>query len=138
MQEKAKRSRREDNKSSPISKIMIGAVSGSILYFALLAFFALFALKSNVGTSSYMPAGLFLGALTAFIGGFAAVKPLKQKGAIFGALTGLVQALICSIILFIANEAAAGTGIFILMALLIAAAAGGGIAAVNIKIKKKY
>ncbi len=138
MQEKAKRTRREDNKSTPISKIMIGAVLGSILYFAFLAFFALFALKSNVSVSSYMPAGMVLGALTAFIGGFVAVKPLKQKGAVFGALTGLVQALICSIILFVVNEAAAGTGIFILMALLIAAAAGGGIAAVNMKTKRKY
>ena len=138
MQEKTNRSRREDNKSSPISKIMIGAVLGTVLYFVVLALFALFALKSNAGTSSYMPVGMALGALTAFAGGFAAVKPLKQKGAVFGAVTGLVQALMCSIILFIVNKAVAGTGIFILMALITVAAAGGGIAAVNVKIKEKY
>lgn len=138
MQEKAKRSRREDNKVTPISKIIIGAAVGSILYFVILALFALFALKSNVGISSYMPAGMVFGALSAFIGGFTAVKPLKQKGIAYGGVTGLAQALVCSTILFVINKANAGTGIFILMALMVAAAAGGGIAAVNLKIKKKY
>lgn len=138
MQERAKKSRRDENKASPISKIMIGAVFGSILYFTLLAIFASFALKSNVSMSSYMPAGMVFGAITAFVGGFAAVKPIKEKGAVYGALTGLVQALICSIVIFIVNGAVAGTGIFILMALIIAASAGGGITAVNLKHKKKY
>lgn len=138
MQEKIKKSRRDEKKTSPISKIIMGAVLGSVLYFVLLAVFASFALKSNVSMSSYMPAGMVLGALTAFIGGFAAVKPLKEKGVVYGALTGLVQALICSIVLFIVNSAVAGTGIFILMAVIIAAAAGGGITAVNLKPKKKY
>lgn len=138
MQEKIKKSRRDEKKTSPISKIIIGAVLGSVLYFVLLAVFASFALKSNVSMSSYMPAGMALGVLAAFIGGFAAVKPLKEKGVVYGALTGLVQALICSIVLFIVNSAVAGTGIFILMAVIIAAAAGGGITAVNLKPKKKY
>lgn len=138
MPEKSKRSRRDESKSSPISKIAIGAVLGSILYFVILALFALFALKSNVSVSSYMPAGMVFGALSAFAGGFAAVKPLKQNGVAYGGITGLAQALICSIVLFVINKANAGTGIFILMALMVAAAAGGGIAAVNMKIKKKY
>ncbi len=138
MQEKAKRSRREDNKATPISKIIIGATVGSVLYFVVLALFALFSLKSNVSASSYMPAGMVFGALSAFVGGFTAVKPLKQKGIAYGGVTGLVQALVCSTVLFIINKANAGTGIFILMALMVSAAAGGGIAAVNMKIKKKY
>ena len=138
MQDKTKRSHRDENKSSPISKILIGSFVGSLLYFLVLALFALFALKSNVASSSYMPAGLFFCALSAFVGGFAAVKPLKQKGIAYGALSGLVQALVCSTVLFIVNKANAGTGIFILMALTVAASAGGGIAAVNMKIKKKY
>lgn len=138
MQERVKKSRRDEKKATPISKIVIGAVLGSVLYFMFLAIFALFALKSNVSISSYMPVGIFMGALTAFVGGFAAVKPLKEKGALYGALTGVIQALICSIVLFIVNSAVAGNGIFILMAVIIAAAAGGGIAAVNLKTKKKY
>lgn len=138
MPEKSKRSRRDDTKSSPTSKIAIGAVLGSILYFIILALFALFALKSNVSVSSYMPAGMVLGMLAAFVGGFAAVKPLKKNGIAYGGITGLVQALICSIALFIINKGNAGSGIFILMALMVAAASGGGIAAVNMKIKKKY
>ncbi len=138
MQEKVKRLRREEDKASPFSKIIMGASAGSILYFVFLALFAVFALKSNVATSSYMPVGMVFGALAAFAGGFAAVKPLKKKGIAYGSLTGIVQALVCSTVLFVINKANAGTGIFILMALMVVAAAGGGIAAVNMKIKKKY
>lgn len=138
MQEKTKRSRRDENKSSAMQKIIIGAVVGAVLFFILLALFALFALKSNVSTSSYMPGGIFLGTLSAFVCGFVAVKPLKQKGIPYGAAAGLAQALICSTVLFIANKTNAGAGLFILMSLMVAASAGGGIAAVNMKIRKKY
>lgn len=138
MQGKSKKSRREESSASPIIKIIIGSSAGSILYFAMLAVFATLALKSNVSSSSYMLIGNLIGALTGFISGFATVRPIKEKGAIYGGLTGLLQALICATVLFIVNKASAGSGIFIMIAVIIIAGIAGGITGVNLKTKKKY
>lgn len=135
---KSKSSRREDKYKAPYVKILIGAVSASILYFIILAVFAVIALNSGVSSSSYMPAGLAAGAATGFAGGLIAVKPIKEKGALYGLIAGVIQAVICSAVLFAVNSASAGNGVFILSALIVAFAAAGGISAVNLKMKKKY
>ena len=135
---KVKKTRRDEKKVSPAAKILIGAVLGSVIYFAAVAVFAAFALKSGVGFSSYMPAGLALGALAGLVSGFFTVRPIKQNGALYGALSGLGQSLINSIVLFSVNKASAGTGMLILAVSVTVASAIGGIAAVNIKRKKKY
>ena len=131
---KVKKTRRDEKKVSPAAKILIGAVLGSVIYFAAVAVFAAFALKSGVGFSSYMPAGLALGALSGLVSG----RPIKQNGALYGALSGLGQSLINSIVLFSVNKASAGTGMLILAVIVTVASVIGGIAAVNIKRKKKY
>lgn len=138
MSGKSKTSRREEKKGSPFTKIIIAAVLGVAVYFIFIAVFAAFALKSGADNSSYMPAGMVIGAVSALISGFAAVRPIKEKGAVYGALTGLVQALISSLVLFIVNHASAGNGIFILTAVMIICGMLGGIAAVNMKKRKKY
>lgn len=122
----------------PLSGIMITSLVGCLLFFILTALFSYLVLQKGISSSLYMPVGLVLGAISAFLNGFAAVRPIKEKGVLYGALTGLIQALLCSVVLFVANGGAAGTGIFILAAIIILAAAVGGIAAVNLKIKKKY
>ena len=134
---KSKTAKKDDN-NKPIYKILIGSVIGSVLYFLLIALFSLMALKSSFDSSVYMPAGIVLGGLSAFLGGFITVKPIKEKGVFYGALTGLIQALICASVLFIVNNATAGTGIFILIAVILLCGALGGVAAVNIKKKIKY
>ena len=138
MSGKVKKTRRDEKKVSPAAKILIGAVLGSVIYFAAVAVFAAFALKSGVGFSSYMTAGLALGALSGLVSGFFTARPIKQNGAFYGALSGLVQSLINSIVLFSVNKASAGTGMLILAAIVTVASVIGGIAAVNIKRKKKY
>lgn len=138
MSGKSKTSRREEKKGSPLKNIIIAVVLGVAVYFIFIAVFAAFALKSGAGDSSYMPAGMAVGAVSALISGFAAVRPIKEKGAVYGALTGLVQALISSLVLFIVNHASAGNGIFILTAVMIICGMLGGIAAVNMKKRKKY
>ena len=139
MSAKSKTSRRDEKQqSSPYIKILIGSLTGGVLFFILVAFAAAAALKSGFSSSLYMPLGIVLGALSAFAGGFIAVRPIKQRGAPYGALTGILQALICAVVLFVANGYKAGNGIFILSAVMILCSALGGIAAVNLKIKKKY
>ena len=138
MHSKAKTARRDENHGTPFSKIIIGAVLGSALYFIFLAIFAAMALKSGMSSSAYMPAGMLIGAMTGLITGFSAVRPIKQKGALYGAIAGLIQAFICTVVLFIVNNASAGRGVFILSAIMTVCALFGGIGAVNMKRKKKY
>ncbi len=139
MSAKSKAVRRDEKqKSSPYTKIIIGSLVSVALYFILIALIAAMALKSDLSPSAYMPAGIISGILSSLIGGFVSVRPIKEKGVLFGALTGVVQAIICSLVLFVVNGNAAGNGIFILSAVMILCSAVGGIAAVNLKIKKKY
>ena len=86
----------------------------------------------------YMPLGLFCAAVSSFIGGFFAVRPVRKNGAATGAVSGFGQALICSAAVYFINGNNVGTGIFILMGVLIAFGAIGGISAVNLRVKKKY
>ncbi|MBQ3044728.1 MAG: TIGR04086 family membrane protein [Clostridia bacterium] len=135
---RSKSSRREEKASAPFAKIIIGAVASSVLYFIILAVFSAVAINSGISASSYMPAGMAAGAVTGFAGGFIAVRPIKEKGILYGLISGAVQALICSVVLFAVNGMSAGNGIFVLGALILLFSVFGGISAVNLKIKKKY
>ena len=135
---KSKKTRRDEERASPQIKIIIGSAIGTALYFLIVAIAAAAVLKSGTGSSAYLPIGFASGILSGFAGGFAAVRPIKEKGAVFGALSGLGQALLCSVVLFNVNRAAAGSGMLILSLIIIICSALGGIAAVNAKRKKKY
>lgn len=135
---KNQRSGNESN-SSGINRILISSAIGSVMFFAFISIFSFLALKSDVFSQSlYMPLGLFCGALSSFVSGFIAVRPVRKNGFSTGAISGFAQALICSAAVFFINGNNAGTGIFILMAVMISLSAIGGISAVNLKVKKKY
>ncbi len=139
MPNNAKNSRSKDNKSTDYSKIVIGSVIGTVLFFVMIALFSFAALKSDVfSQSAYMPLGLFSAFISSFIGGFITVRPIKKNGALLGVLTGIIQALVSAAAVFFINERNSGTGIFILIAVFAVAGAIGGISAVNLKVRKKY
>jgi len=129
-------SRREKKKTSPIIKIIMGSAVSVVLFFALIAIFSLIYL--NTGSTAYLASGIISGAVSAFAGGFAAVIPIKEKGALFGAASGVISSLICDCIIFLINNSSAGLGMLILSGVMILFSCVGGIAAVNIKKKKKY
>lgn len=134
----ANSSKNDKNISSNTIRILIISSISSLAYFCLIAIFAAVALKSGLSESTYMIAGLTAGALTGFAEGFAVAKIIKEKGAVYGAVCGFIQALICSVILFFINGGVAGKGMLILSALIICFSTVGGISGVNLKIKKKY
>lgn len=134
----SKPSRRDNKDETPIMKIIIGSILATVMYFAVIAVYAAFALNSVMSVSTYMPAGMIVGAITGFLGGFVSVRPLKEKGLLYGLISGAIQAIICSVVLFIVNGGTAGNGIFILCALIVLFSVLGGISAVNLKMKKKY
>lgn len=135
---KNKSSRKESKYNTKLINVSVGAVISTVLFFGLLAVFAALSLKSGFSASLYLPAGLLSGAVSAFLGGFICVRPIKEKGALFGLVSGVVQAVVCSAVLFALNGGAAGNGLFILFGIITAFSVLGGIAAVNLKIKKKY
>ncbi len=139
MSDKLKSSRSKEKNVSSLNKIVIGSVTGTMLFFCIVSLFAYLSLKTEAFSSSlYMPMGLVSGALSAFSGGFIAVRPIRKKGAAFGALTGFAQALICSAAAFFINGNKVGSGLFILMAVITVLGSAGGISAVNLKAGKRY
>ena len=128
----------EDSKSVPINKIIIGSFFGFLAFFVFIAIYTLFSLKTGGEMSLYKPAGWVFGFLSGFIGGFVSVRPVKQKGAIYGAVSGVAISLLVATVLFFINNSSAGSGVFVLMGLILAGGIAGGITAVNLKFKKKY
>ncbi len=139
MPSKIKLKRPSETESSGLNRVFISSVIGTAMFFALLAVFSVLVLKSDAFSQSmYMPLGLVSAAVSSFICGFVAVRPARKNGAVTGGLSGLFQALICAAAVFLINKNKCGTGVFILMAVIVVFSALGGISAVNMKVKKKY
>ncbi len=139
MTNNSKNSRSKDNETLNYNKILICSLIGTVMFFFIISFFSFIALKTDFLTKSlYMPIGILSAAVSSFICGFMSVKKTKKNGALFGSVTGLAQALISSLILFLINNRKSGTGIFILIVIFVAFGAIGGISAVNMKVRKKY
>lgn len=138
MSGKNKSTRRNEESNNSYIRIIVGSAVSAVMFFALLALFALFSLKSGTYGSLYVPAGIAFAFLSGVTGGFVAVRPIKQKGLPYGALSGFISSLLCAVVLFVVNGNKAGSGLFIVAGLMIVGSASGGIGAVNLKLKKKY
>lgn len=132
-----KRARGEKQDAFPLKNILIGAAAGTALFMLMLLAACAVILKADVSAGLYSVIGLAAGALSALAGGFTAVRPLRRNGIPFGALTGIIQAIAVSVVIFAANSASAGTKLFLLMGLTVLFAVAGGIAAVNLKKRRK-
>lgn len=129
---------KKEESGFPISKIAICAAISSTLFFLLLISFAALILKTSSNQSMYLVYGLAAGAGSGFAGGFIASKLIKEKGLIYGAISGFAHSLICALTVFILNKGTAGNGIFILIAVMTLLSSLGGIAGMNLKKKIKY
>ncbi|MBP3441331.1 MAG: TIGR04086 family membrane protein [Clostridia bacterium] len=114
-----------------VLKTAIGSAVGMGVFFlfALAAAFVLW--KKDADTSSFKYVMFALAALSGFIGGFTAVRPVREKGLIFGALSALPTCVVLTAVsMLISKNGLAVTGwIFIVLDILFAAI--GGIVAVN-------
>ncbi len=138
MHNKTKSKRREDKSDNFLLKIFIGVLIGCIVFFVGTALYAMLSLKIGGEESYYKVIGWIIGFFSGASAGFASVRTIKEKGVLFGGVTGLLVSVIIASVLFIVNNSSAGRGIFILMPLMVAGGIAGGITAVNLKIKKKY
>ncbi len=135
---KSKSSRKESDNNTKLIKVAVSSAVSTVLFFVFLAAFAAMSLKSGFSASLYLPAGLVAGAVSGLTGGFLCVRPIKEKGVLFGFISGIIQAVVCCAVLFAINGGAAGNGLFVLFGIITVFSVLGGIAAVNLKIKKKY
>lgn len=122
----------------PISHIALSSVIGTVLFFTILFIEATVMLKTTSTQPAYLVYGIAAGCVSGFLNGFIALKLIKEKGIAFGAISGLIQSLLCLLIICILNKGVAGTGIFILALGVIFFSALGGLTAVNFKKKIKY
>lgn len=137
MPENKSKSKKEES-GFPFKSVIIPSIVSAALFFAFLAVGAFIFLKNSVSSSAYLPFSIGAGAVCGFICGFAAARMIKNRGLFYGALSGFLQSLINTLVIFILNKGVAGNGIFILIAVTVVLAAAGGITAVNLKKKIKY
>lgn len=114
-----------------VIKTAIGSGVSLVVFFllALLAGFVLW--KNDADINSFKYVIFALSAVSGFIGGFVAVRPVRKNGIAFGALSSVVPcAIIILISVLIAKSSVSVTG-WIFIALYILFSAIGGIVAVN-------
>lgn len=139
---KNKKKKRNDKTSADkliIKSVLIGSAAGIVSFFALTSILTLLAYTQDLEEGYYTALIFFASGLSAFVGGFTAVLPLKRNGLVLGLLSVLPS------FFFIAGAAGivSRTGIGVLgwtaLAIMLATGALGGIVAANkrkrVKIK---
>lgn len=114
-----------------IIKALTGSLVGIILFFALNALASLILWKADTDESVYKFVSLVIGAVTAFVCGFVAVRPTRKNGVAVGALSVLPVYLFEIIASVLVSRSGIGLIGWILLAVQLLFSAIGGIIAVN-------
>ena len=126
-----KRNSAETDLRSVIIKILTGAATGTAVYFALTAVTAFISLKKDIDPRGFGFTDLALGAAAAVICGFIAVKKVRKKGLLLGALSTLPMYFIIVCTCLLASHCGIGMYGWILGGVMLLAGAVGGIIAVS-------
>lgn len=126
-----KRDSAETDLRSVIIKILTGAAVGTAVYFALTAVTAFISLKKDIDPRGFGFTDLALGAAAAVICGFIAVKKVRKKGLLLGALSTLPMYFIIVCACLLASHCGIGMYGWILGGVMLLAGAVGGIIAVS-------
>lgn len=133
-----RRPQQESGKGTfPAKQILIGAAVGTVLFFAFILIASAAVLKSGTASRLYPLVGLASAGISALIGGFAAVRPLRHNAVPYGAATGFLEAVAACISAFAANGASAGAKLLLLAAITVLMSCVGGIIAANMKKRRK-
>ena len=120
-----------------IIKILIGSGVGTALFFVLTALSAFILLQNDSDVNSYKYIMLLVGAISGFLSGFVAVRPLRKNGIAFGAVSALPMYLIAIIVSILLSRSGIGLIGWIMLALTMFFSAIGGIVAVNKRKKTR-
>lgn len=120
-----------------IIKILIGSGVGTAVFFALTALSAFILLQNDSDTPIYKYIILLAGAISGFLSGFVAVRPLRKNGIAFGSVSALPAYLIAVLVSALIARSGIGLIGWILLAVMVVFASVGGIVAVNKRKKTR-
>lgn len=120
-----------------IIKILIGSGVGTAVFFALTALSAFILLQNDSDTPIYKYIMLLAGAISGFLSGFVAVRPLRKNGLAFGSVSALPVYLIAVLVSVLIARSGIGLIGWILLAVMVVFASVGGIVAVNKRKKTR-
>lgn len=120
-----------------IIKILIGSGVGIAVFFALTVLAAFILLKNDSDMNIYKYIILLTGAVSGFLSGFVAVRPMRKNGIAFGAVSALPVYLVAIIVSIILSRSGIGLIGWILLALMVIFSAVGGVVAVNKRKKTR-
>lgn len=114
-----------------VVKTAIGSVTGLVVFFtlALVASFVLW--KNDSDTASFKYVIFALAAISGFVGGFVAVRPVRKNGIVFGALSALLPCIIVAVVSMLISKSGLAVTAWIFFVIYILLAAAGGIVAAN-------
>lgn len=112
-------------------KTAIGSVASLLSFFALTALAALILWKNDSDTASFKYIISAIGAVSGFLGGFIAVRPVRKNGIAFGALSALVPCVLILAVSALLTKSPISIAGWIFIAVNILFSAIGGIVAVN-------
>lgn len=112
-------------------KTAIGSVASLLSFFALTALAALILWKNDSDTASFKYIVSAIGAVSGFLGGFIAVRPVRKNGIAFGALSALVPCVLILAVSALLTKSPISIAGWIFIAVNILFSAIGGIVAVN-------
>ncbi len=122
---------REGDIGTVAIKTLIGSLVGALLFFLLTALVAVILWKTDADSEIYKYVMLFIGAISAFVCGFVAVRPIRKDGIIIGILSVLPVYIVTVIVSSLIGRSGVGIIGWILLAIQIILSAIGGIIAVN-------
>ena len=112
-------------------KTAIGSAISLILFFSLAAVSAFILWKNDADTASFKYILFAIGAVSGFLGGFTAVRPIRKNGIVLGAVSSLLPCIVAiGISALIAKGFLSAMG-WIFIAVNVLFSAIGGIIAVN-------
>lgn len=120
-----------------IIKILIGSGVGTVVFFGLTALAAFILLKNDSDTTIYKYIMLLVGAISGFLSGFIAVRPLRKNGIAFGSVSALPVYLIAVLVSVLMARSGIGIIGWILLPVMVVFASIGGIVAVNKRKKTR-
>lgn len=112
-------------------KALIGSLVGLVVFFILTALASFILWKNDADSEIFKYIMLIIGAVSAFIGGFVAVRPTRKNGIAVGALSALPSYLVIILISVLLSKSGVGAVGWVLLAVMILFSAIGGIVAVN-------
>lgn len=140
--QKNKKKKHSDNRSADkliIKSVLIGSAAGIVSFFALTCVLTLLAYTQDLKESYYTALIFFASGFSAFIGGFAAVLPLKRNGLVLGLLSVLPTFFFIVGVAGIVSRTGIGFLGWVALVIMLGTGALGGIVAANkrkrVKIK---